>query len=101
LLCRAAGWDKRWTKSTWKQSDGTAGEFKLTKGKWGDDEGIQTGPDSKFFAIYSEMAKPVNNEKKELVLQVSASLAAVGPRAHPSPHGDHCATFAAAVLSQA
>lgn len=83
MLRAAAGWDKRWTKSTWKQSDGTAGEFKLTKGKWGDDEGIQTGPDSKFFAIYSEIAKPINNEKKELVLQVSASSTAIVHCPHP------------------
>jgi hypothetical protein len=34
------------------------------------DKGIQTGPDSKYFAIYSEIKKPINNEGKELVLQV-------------------------------
>lgn len=64
----------RWQKSSWKQADGTAGEFKLTAGKWyGDaeeDKGIQTGPDSKFFATYAEMAKAVDTTGKDLVLQV-------------------------------
>lgn len=34
------------------------------------DKGIQTGPDSKYFALYTELKKAVNNEGKELVLQV-------------------------------
>ncbi len=76
----AAGtWDKRWKKSSWKQSDGTAGEFTLTAGKWyGDaeaDKGIQTGPDSKFFALYTELSKPVDNTGKDLVLQVGSRVA--------------------------
>jgi hypothetical protein len=82
LVVVADGWDKRWTKSTWKQSDGSAGEFKWTAGKWyGDekkDKGIQTNPDSKYFAIYSELKKPYTNEKKELVLQVSCICSCFG-----------------------
>ncbi|GBF99256.1 calreticulin-like [Raphidocelis subcapitata] len=70
-----AGWDKRWHKSSWKAKEGSAGEFKLTAGKWyGDEEadkGIQTGPDSKFFSIWSELKKPFTNDKKDLVLQFS------------------------------
>lgn len=73
-LLSAAKWEDRWHKSTWKQADGTAGEFKLTAGKWfGDaeaDKGIQTGPDSKFFATYAEIPKAVDNKGKDLVLQV-------------------------------
>lgn len=73
-LMFAATWDSRWHKSSWKQADGTAGEFKLTAGKWyGDaeaDKGIQTGPDSKFFATYAEIPKAVDNKDKDLVLQV-------------------------------
>ena len=34
------------------------------------DKGIQTGPDSKYFALYSELKKPFTNDNKELVLQV-------------------------------
>lgn len=30
----AAGWEKRWTKSDWKKSDGTAGEWEWTAGDW-------------------------------------------------------------------
>jgi calreticulin len=35
----------------------------------GADKGIQTGPDSKYFALYSELKKPFTNDGKELVLQ--------------------------------
>jgi calreticulin len=117
----AGSWEQRWQKSSWKQSEGSAGEFKQTAGKWyGDekgkhlvmmlfcyvagldvswtmllvqtqasiwqlkllcdrdcgcvvtycaDKGIQTGPDSKYFALYSELKKPFTNDGKELVLQ--------------------------------
>jgi calreticulin len=83
----AAGWDKRWQKSSWKESDGSAGKFTQTAGKWyGDEEadkGIQTGPDSKYFALYSELKKAYTNEGKELIVQVSSrggsAVAAVYP----------------------
>ncbi|KAG2496156.1 hypothetical protein HYH03_005758 [Edaphochlamys debaryana] len=68
-------WADRWHKSKWKQSDGQAGEFKLTAGKWyGDaeaDKGIQTGPDSKFFSTYAELEKTFDNTGKDTVLQFS------------------------------
>ncbi|KAF6251358.1 Calreticulin family-domain-containing protein [Scenedesmus sp. NREL 46B-D3] len=71
-----AGWDKRWQESSWKKSDGSAGKFTHTAGKWyGDedaDKGIQTGPDSKYFALYSELKKAYTNKGKELVVQFSA-----------------------------
>lgn len=70
----AASWEGRWKKSTWKKSEGSQGEFKLTAGKWyGDaeaDKGIQTGPDSKYFATYAELTKTLDNTGKDLVLQV-------------------------------
>lgn len=65
-------WTSRWKKSSWKVSDGSAGEFKLTSGKWyGDesDKGIQTGPDSKFFSTYAELDKTVDTTGKDLVVQ--------------------------------
>jgi len=69
-------WTERWTPSSWKKSDGTAGEFTLTSGKWhGDaeaDKGIQTGPDARFYSISADMGKTVSNEGKSLVLQFSA-----------------------------
>lgn len=70
----AASWADRWTKSSWKQSDGTAGDFTLSAGKfYGDaeaDKGIQTGPDSKFFATYAKLTETFDNTGKDLVLQV-------------------------------
>ena len=90
---RAATWDKRWSHSTWKKSDNTAAEFKLTAGKWYADEeadkGIQTSEDSKFYAISAPMTKQFDNTKKDLVLQVttpSPSLPTPAPtQPYPSP----------------
>jgi len=68
-------WESRWKKSSWKQADGQAGDFTLTAGKWyGDaeaDKGIQTGPDSKYYAISAEMDETFDNTGKDLVLQFS------------------------------
>lgn len=68
-------WASRWTKSTWKQSDDTAGDFTHTAGLWyGDaeaDKGIQTGPDARFYATSASAAEPFSNEGIPLVLQFS------------------------------
>lgn len=60
-------------KSSWKQSEGTAGEWTWTAGKWyGDaeaDKGIQTGPDARFYAISAPFPK-ISTEGKDLVVQV-------------------------------
>lgn len=70
-----ASWTDRWTKSSWKQSDGTAGDFTLSAGKfYGDaeaDKGIQTGPDSKFFASYAKLTEVFDNTGKDTVVQFS------------------------------
>lgn len=76
LRCdRADSWASRWLKSSWKVASGEAGEWKHTAGKWfGDAEagkGLQTGPDSKFHTIYTELPAAVDNTGKDLVLQVS------------------------------
>lgn len=37
------GWQSRWVKSDWKRSEGKAGSFKHTAGKWNgdpDDKGL-------------------------------------------------------------
>ncbi|GAQ81761.1 Calreticulin [Klebsormidium nitens] len=69
------GWEKRWVKSSWKEKEGTAGEWIHTAGKWyGDekaDKGIQTSPDARFYAIAAPLAKPLDNAGKDLVLQFS------------------------------
>ena len=31
------GWESRWVKSDWKRSEGKAGSFKHTAGKWSGD----------------------------------------------------------------
>eukprot|EP00199_Chlamydomonas_sp_CCMP681_P002298 CAMPEP_0119115304 /NCGR_PEP_ID=MMETSP1180-20130426/50525_1 /TAXON_ID=3052 ORGANISM="Chlamydomonas cf sp, Strain CCMP681" /NCGR_SAMPLE_ID=MMETSP1180 /ASSEMBLY_ACC=CAM_ASM_000741 /LENGTH=413 /DNA_ID=CAMNT_0007104217 /DNA_START=38 /DNA_END=1279 /DNA_ORIENTATION=- len=67
-------WESRWLKTSWKESDGSRGEFSLSAGKFSGNpeaKGIQTGPDSKFFATYAEIPKAVDNTGKDLVLQFS------------------------------
>eukprot|EP00250_Pteridium_aquilinum_P010292 c19273_g2_i1 orf=171-1097(+) len=67
------GWEDRWVKSNWKKNEGAAGDWVHTAGKWhGDpnDKGIQTSPDSRFFAI-SARFPAFSNKDKNLVLQFS------------------------------
>jgi calreticulin len=70
-----AGWEDRWTKSTWKTAEGTAGEFTATAGKWhggdGTDMGIQTGPDARFYALSAAADETFSNAGVPLVLQFS------------------------------
>jgi len=58
-----------------EKSDGQAGEFVHTAGKWyGDAEvgkGIQTSQDYRFYAISAEMPQVASNKGKTLVLQYS------------------------------
>ena len=73
-----AAWADRWLKSDWHVSDGTAGDFTRTAGKWyGDaeaDAGVQTGPDARFYAMSADMGKTFTNENKPLVLQVRVPI---------------------------
>jgi len=67
------GWESRWVVSDWKKSEGLNGNWVHTAGKWhGDanDKGIQTTPDSRFYAISSEF-REFSNRGKTLVLQFS------------------------------
>jgi calreticulin len=69
-----AGWEDRWSKSTWKKEEGTDGAFTATAGKWhGDaaDLGIQTGPDARFYALSAAADAPFSNAGVPLVLQFS------------------------------
>ena len=95
----AAGWDKRWTKSSWKESEGTAGEWKWTAGKFygneAADKGIQTTPDARFYAIGASFPK-FSNAGKDLVLQARGArwpgrcapgaAPLVQPQPPPPPH---------------
>jgi len=69
------GWESRWVKSTWKESEGSQGTWALAAGKWSKDEaedaGIQTVEDSKFFGISAGFPS-FSNEGKELIVQYQA-----------------------------
>jgi len=69
------GWEKHWTKSKWKEAEGTDGKFVAATGKWFNDEvedvGIQTGEDSRFFGI-SAAFDSFSNDGKDLIIQYQA-----------------------------
>jgi len=69
------GWEKRWTSSKWKESEGTQGKFVSATGKWfkdaSEDAGIQTSEDSKFFGT-SAVFESFSNEGTPLVIQYQA-----------------------------
>merc|ERR1712187_326105 len=69
------GWESRWAKSQWKESEGTQGKWAAAAGKWfkdeAEDKGIQTKEDSKFFGI-SAGFDSFSNEGKELIIQYQA-----------------------------
>lgn len=68
-----AGWQDRWVQSSWKESEGTRGEFGWTAGKYYNDEeadkGLQTSQDARFYATSAKIPEPFSNEGKDLVLQ--------------------------------
>ncbi|PSS34938.1 Calreticulin-3 like [Actinidia chinensis var. chinensis] len=70
------GWQSRWVLSDWKRSEGKAGTFKHTAGKWAadpDDKGIQTYNDAKHFAISAKIPE-FSNKDRTLVVQYSIKL---------------------------
>jgi len=68
-----SNWESRWIVSDWKKSDGTAGTWDLTHGKfYGDakkDKGLHTSQDARFYAISAKLDKEFSNKDKTLVLQ--------------------------------
>ncbi|XP_040378757.1 calreticulin-3-like [Oryza brachyantha] len=67
------GWESRWVKSDWKRSEGKAGTFKHTAGRYSgdpDDKGIQTTLDARHFAISAKIPE-FSNKGRTLVLQYS------------------------------
>jgi len=64
------GWEQRWVYSKFKESEGTAGKFEWTAGKYHNeaDKGIQTSQDAHYYQISAAM-KEFTNEGKDLVLQ--------------------------------
>ncbi|KAL1535334.1 Calreticulin-3 [Salvia divinorum] len=66
-------WKSRWVLSDWKRSEGKAGTFKHTAGKWNsdpDDRGIQTYKDAKHYAISAKIPE-FSNKNRTLVFQYS------------------------------
>lgn len=68
-----AGWEDRWVKSNWKESEGTRGDWTWTAGKYyndaEEDKGIQTAQDARFYALSSKIPEPFSNRGKDLVVQ--------------------------------
>lgn len=66
------GWENRWVKSSVKDAEGTAGEMKVTAGKWynnaEEDKGLQTSQDARFYIVSAPM-EDWSNKDKTLVLQ--------------------------------
>jgi len=66
-------WESRWVVSNNKQSDGTAGKFDVTAGKYyGDaeeDKGLHTTQDAKFYSISTKLNEDFSNKGKDLVVQ--------------------------------
>jgi len=67
-----AGWESRWTKSTSKEKEGAQGKWTWTAGEWysdeGEDKGIQTSEDNRFYGISAAYPK-FSNKGKDLVVQ--------------------------------
>jgi len=59
-----SGWENRWVKSKSKESEGTQGE-------WGNDNGLKTTQDARFYQISSELPSDFSNKGKDLILQYS------------------------------
>ncbi|OEL21175.1 Calreticulin-3, partial [Dichanthelium oligosanthes] len=67
------GWESRWVESDWKRSEGKAGRFKHTAGRYSgdhDDKGIQTTIDARHFAISAKFPE-FSNKNRTLVVQYS------------------------------
>jgi len=65
-------WTKRWVASNVKEADGSAGQLKLSAGKFyadpEDDKGLQTSQDARFY-LYSAAFPEFSNKDKKLILQ--------------------------------
>jgi len=69
-----SNWEKRWVVSDWKQSNGEAGKWVLSAGKYHTNEakerGLQTSQDARFYAI-SAAHEEFSNKGKTLYIQYS------------------------------
>ena len=60
-----------WVQSELKDA-AEYGEWKHTAGKFGEDKGIQTGNDARFYGLSAKMDTAFDNEDKDLVVQFTA-----------------------------
>jgi len=67
-------WEKRWVKSSFKESEGTQGKWEVSAGKFfGDaeaDKGLRTTEDARFYQITAAFPE-FSNKGKDLILQYS------------------------------
>jgi len=66
-------WESRWVISNHKQSEGTAGKFDVSAGKFfgdaSEDKGLHTTQDSRFYVTSAKMNEDFSNKDKNLVVQ--------------------------------
>lgn len=67
-------WESRWVKSKSKESEGTAGTWELSHGKYfndaEEDKGLKTAQDARFYQISAEYPE-FSNKGKDLIVQYS------------------------------
>jgi len=68
-------WEKRWVRSTFKESEGTQGKWEVAHGKfYGDaeaDKGLRTAEDARFYQITAAFPHDFSNKGKDLIVQYS------------------------------
>jgi len=66
-------WESRWVQSNHKQSEGTAGKFDVSAGKFfsdaNEDKGLHTTQDSRFYVTSAKLNEDFSNKDKNLVVQ--------------------------------
>jgi len=66
-------WESRWVKSKHKESEGTAGAWKVAAPKYGTEKGLQTATDARFYQLSAKTPK-FSNKGKTLILQYAANM---------------------------
>jgi len=66
-------WESRWVKSKNKESEGTAGTWKIAAPKYGTEKGLQTAVDARFYQLSAKFPK-FSNKGKTLVVQYAANM---------------------------
>jgi calreticulin len=67
-------WESRWVKSKNKESEGTAGTWKIAAPKYGSEKGLQTATDARFYQISAKTPNKFSNKGKTLIVQYAANM---------------------------